>query len=126
MVRGIAARRINQENPMAGQNVIELTDANFQEEVLNATEPVLVDFTAVWCPPCKALGPTIAKLATDYAGKAKVGKMDADANREVLMKYRIEALPTVLVFKNGEVKHTLRGLRGESEYRKALDSASEG
>ena len=108
---------------MAGENLIEFTDANFQQEVLNATQPVLVDFTAVWCPPCKALGPTIEKLAKDYAGKAKVGKMDADANRDVLMKYRIEALPTVLIFKNGEVTQSLRGLRGESEYRKALDSA---
>ena len=108
---------------MAGENMLEFTDANFQQEVLNATTPVLVDFTAVWCPPCKALGPTIEKLAKEYAGKAKVGKMDADANREVLVKYNIQALPTVLIFKGGEVRESLRGLRGESEYRKALDSA---
>jgi thioredoxin 1 len=109
---------------MAGENLIEFTDANFQAEVLDAQQPVLVDFTAVWCPPCKALAPTIEKLAKEYAGKAKFGKMDADANREVLMKYRIEALPTVVVFKAGQVfEQPIRGLRGEGEYRKALDAA---
>ena len=108
---------------MAGENLIEFTDANFQAEVLDAQQPVLVDFSAVWCQPCKALGPTIEKLAKEYAGKAKVGKMDADSNREVLLKYRIEALPTVVVFKGGQVLSTIRGLRGEAEYRKALDAA---
>jgi thioredoxin 1 len=108
---------------MAGENMIEFTDANFQKEVLDSQQPVLVDFTATWCPPCKALAPTIAKLAKDYAGKAKIGKMDADANRDVLLKYKIEALPTVVIFRGGQVTQTIRGLRGESEYRKALDSA---
>lgn len=108
---------------MAGENMIEFTDANFQQEVLDSQQPVLVDFTATWCPPCKALAPTIAKLAKDYAGKAKIGKMDADANRDVMLKYRIEALPTVVIFKGGQVTEMLRGLRNETEYRKALDAA---
>jgi thioredoxin 1 len=111
---------------MASQNVREFTDANFQEEVLNASEPVLVDFSAVWCSPCKALGPTIEKIANDYVGKVKVGKMDADANRDVLIKYRIEALPTVVIFHKGQPVEMVRGLRGESEYRKLLDGVQAG
>ena len=111
---------------MSSQNVLELTDANFQQEVLDATQPVLVDFSAVWCSPCKALGPTIEKIANDYVGKAKVGKMDADSNRDVLIKYRIEALPTVVIFHKGQPVQMLRGLRSESEYRKALDGVQAG
>jgi thioredoxin 1 len=111
---------------MASQNIREFTDANFQQEVLDAAEPVLVDFTATWCPPCKALGPTIEKIANDYLGKVKVGKMDADTNREVLLKYRIEALPTVVIFHKGEPVEMLRGLRGEGDYRKLLDGLAKG
>ena len=107
---------------MANLNLLEFTDQNFEKEVLQATEPVLVDFTAVWCPPCRAIAPTIEKLAIEYAGKAKIGKMDADANRDVLIRYRIEALPTGLVFRNGEVSHQFRGLRTEKDYRDALDN----
>ena len=103
--------------------MLEFTDANFQKEVLDWAQPVLVDFTATWCPPCKALGPTIEKLAKDYAGRVKVGKMDADANHDVLAKYRIEALPTVVVFKKGQPLQMLRGLRAEADYRAALDAA---
>jgi len=111
---------------MSSQNMREFTDGNFQQEVLDAPEPVLVDFTATWCAPCKALGPTIEKIANDYVGKVKVGKMDADANREVLIKYRIEALPTVVIFHKGQPVQSLRGLRGESEYRKTLDGLAKG
>ena len=107
---------------MANLNLLEFTDQNFEKEVLQATEPVLVDFTAVWCPPCRAIAPLIEKLAIAYAGKAKIGKMDADANRDILIRYRIEALPTVLVFRSGEVSHQLRGLRKEKHYRDALDN----
>jgi thioredoxin 1 len=117
-----AAAKLIEERSMANANILEFTDQNFQQEVLQAGEPVLVDFTAVWCPPCRALAPTIEKLANEYAGKAKVGKMDADANRDVLLRYRIEALPTVLVFRGGQVSHQLRGLRSEKDYREALEN----
>jgi len=107
---------------MAGENLIEFTDANFQQEVLNATQPVLVDFTAVWCPPCKALGPTIDKLANDYAGKVKVGKVDTDSNRDISLKYSISSIPTILVFKNGQVANKIVGFKKEAEFKAVLDA----
>src|SRR4051812_28553944 len=81
---------------MAAENVIELTDENFEAEVLKSDKPVLVDFWAEWCMPCKMLGPTIDKLAKDYNGKVKVGKVDTDANRDVSMRFGISAIPTVI------------------------------
>src|ERR1700754_1899162 len=104
---------------MLGENVIEFTDANFATEVLQSDKLVLVDFTAVWCPPCKMLSPMIDKLAGEFAGKAKVGKLDADANHDTVIKYRVEALPTVIVFQNGQPIYQFRGLRSEKEYRAA-------
>src|SRR6476469_10884748 len=82
---------------MASENVVEFTDENFEQEVLKSTQPVLVDFWAEWCMPCRMLAPTIDKLAKDYAGKVKVGKVDTDSNREGAMKYRIDAIPTVIL-----------------------------
>jgi thioredoxin 1 len=104
--------------------LIEFTDQNFEQEVLKADEPVLVDFTASWCPPCKLLGPMIEKLAREYAGKAKIGKLDADSNRDTLIRYKIEALPTVVVFRGGQVVQSMRGLRPERDYRQAIDEAA--
>ena len=93
---------------MANENVKELTDTNFEAEVIKSSTPVLVDFWAEWCGPCKMLTPTIEKLANDYAGKVKVGKVDTDSNRDISMKYGISAIPTVILFKNGQVtaQHT--------------------
>src|ERR1700733_12483988 len=107
---------------MAGQNVLELTDQNFEQEVLNSDVPVLVDFWAEWCMPCKMLTPTIEKLAKDYQGKIKVGKVDTDANREIAMKYRIDAIPTVILFRNGQVSQKFVGLKGEKDFKAALDA----
>src|SRR4051812_29636079 len=107
---------------MASANLKEFTDQNFEAEVLNSTEPVLVDFWAEWCPPCKMLTPTIEKLATDYAGKVKVGKMDMDGNREVAIKYNIHNIPTVLIFKNGQEVNRIVGLRQERDFKAALDA----
>jgi thioredoxin 1 len=87
---------------MAGKNVIELTDANFDQEVLKASEPVLVDFTAAWCGPCKVLAPVVEKLADEAGGKYKVGKLDIDDAPAITQRYGIRGVPTVLVFKNGE------------------------
>ena len=102
-------------------NVIAFTDSNFEAEVLKSDRPVLVDFTAEWCPPCKVLAPMIDRLAGEYAGRAKVGKLDADENRDTLVKYGVSALPTVIVFRNGEVVGKFQGLRKESDYREVLD-----
>lgn len=87
---------------MAGKNIIELTDANFEAEVLKSTVPVLVDFTATWCGPCKALAPVVEKLADEFAGTYKVAKLDIDEAPGVTQKYGVRGVPTVMVFKSGE------------------------
>jgi thioredoxin 1 len=107
---------------MASENVKEFTDANFEEEVLKSGEPVLVDFWAEWCMPCRMLAPTIEKLAKDYSGKVKVGKVDTDSNRDISVKYGISAIPTVILFKNGQVAQKFVGLRKENEFKEALDA----
>ena len=89
---------------------MELTDDNFDTEVLQANEPVLVDFWAEWCQPCRMLSPTIDELATDFAGRAKVGKLDTDGNRQVAMKYGVNSIPTVMIFKGGEMTKKFVGI----------------
>jgi thioredoxin 1 len=111
---------------MAAGNMIELTDQNFEQEVLRSQEPVLVDFWAEWCAPCRMLTPVIEKISVDYAGKVKVGKVDTDSNREISLKYRISAIPTVILFKGGEVVHTFVGLRPDKDFRGALDGLTKG
>jgi thioredoxin 1 len=108
---------------MAGENIKEFTDSNFEQEVIKSDRPVLVDFWAEWCMPCRMLAPTIEKIARDYAGKVKVGKLDTDANRDVSLKYGINAIPTVILFKNGEIAQRFVGLRQEREFKEALDKA---
>jgi len=108
---------------MASENVTEFTDQNFETEVLGAQQPVLVDFWAEWCMPCRMLAPTIDKIADAYAGKVKVGKLDTDANRDVAMKYRIDMIPTVILFKNGQIAQRFVGLKGEKDFREVLDAA---
>ncbi len=95
---------------MAAANVLEFTDQNFEADVLKSTVPVLVDFWAEWCGPCRALTPTIEQLATEFAGKAKVGKMDLDSNPSTPVKYGIQAIPTVLLFKDGQVVQKFVGI----------------
>lgn len=107
---------------MASANVKEFTDQNFESEVLQSDIPVLVDFWAEWCMPCRMLAPTIEKLAADYAGKVKVGKLDTDANRAASTKFNISAIPTVILFKDGQVQQKFVGLRQERDFRAALDA----
>lgn len=96
---------------MAGSpNVTHFTDVNFESEVLKSSVPVLVDFTATWCGPCRMLAPVVEALADEFAGRVKVGKLDIDANPMVTAKHGIRAVPTVLVFKNGAVIATHTGL----------------
>lgn len=90
---------------MAGKNVIELTDDNFEAEVLKSNVPVLVDFTATWCGPCKALAPVVEKIADEFAGTYKVGKLDIDDAPEVTKKFGVRSVPTVMVFAAGEKKN---------------------
>ncbi len=106
---------------MASDAVRELTDTNFDTEVIKADIPVLVDFWAEWCQPCRMLAPTIEEIADEYKGKAKVGKLDTDANRETSMKYNISAIPTVILFKGGEVQKKFVGLTSKDQFKTALD-----
>ena len=93
---------------MAG-NLTDFTDSNFQSEVLDSDVPVLVDFTAVWCGPCKAIAPTIGKLADEYAGRIKIGKLDIDHNPHVPTKYHVRGVPTLILFQGGQVKDQVMG-----------------
>lgn len=108
---------------MAGADTLNFTDQNFEAEVLGANVPVLVDFWADWCMPCKALGPTIDELATEYSGRIKVGKMDTESNRDTPVKYNIQAIPTVLIFKGGQVVQKFVGLTSKKDFQAALASA---
>ncbi|MBW3540889.1 MAG: thioredoxin [Planctomycetes bacterium] len=105
---------------MAG-NVREFTDANFQAEVLDSAEPVLVDFWAPWCGPCKMLTPTIEELANDYAGKVRVGKMNTDENPQVATQHHISAIPTVMLFKGGQVVDKFVGVNPKERFAAAID-----
>ena len=88
---------------------IEFTDANFEQEVLKSNVPVLVDFWAVWCGPCKMIAPFVAEIAGEYEGKAKVGKVDVDNNPQTAMTYGIRSIPTLLIFKGGKVVDQIMG-----------------
>ena len=106
---------------MASEGVFEFTDSNFQSEVLDSDQPVLVDFWAEWCQPCKMLSPTIDELASDYDGRVKVGKVDTDSNREVSVQFGISSIPTVMLFKGGELQKKFVGLTGKDQFAAALD-----
>ena len=101
---------------------LEITDATFEEIVLKSDKPVLVDFWAAWCGPCRMVGPIIDQVSNDYQGKAVVGKMDVDANQEFAAKYGVRNIPTVLVFNNGELVGCQVGVAQKSVYAEAIDS----
>jgi len=100
---------------------LEITDANFDEVVLKSDKPVMVDFWAAWCGPCRMVGPIIEKISNDFDGKAVVGKVDVDANQEFAAKYGVRNIPTVLVFQNGEVVGRQVGVAPEKVYADALN-----
>jgi len=106
---------------MSSENVIELTDQNFEDEVLKADGAVLVDFWAEWCMPCKMLAPTIEDLAKEYAGRLKVGKVDTDSARSTAMKFGISAIPTVILFDKGQVVKKFVGLQQKKDFKAAID-----
>ena len=94
---------------MASADVATFTDDNFQSEVLGSKEPVLVDFWATWCGPCRNIAPLVDQLAAEYKGKLKVGKLDVDAHQNVPQKYNVLSIPTLLLFKNGQVADQVVG-----------------
>ena len=106
---------------MAGPNTLTFTDADFDTDVLNSDVPVLVDFWAEWCGPCRMMSPTVDQVATEYAGKVKVGKLDVDANQQTAYRYGIRGIPTLLLFKGGQIVEQKVGAIGKPEFQKMLD-----
>jgi thioredoxin 1 len=110
------------ERKMAGDNTLTFTDGSFDTDVLNSDVPVLVDFWAEWCGPCRMMGPTVDQVASDYAGKVKVGKLDVDSNQQTAMRYGIRGIPTLLLFKGGKVIDQKVGAIGKPEFQKMLNA----
>ena len=101
---------------------LEITDSNFEELVLKSEKPVMVDFWAAWCGPCRMVGPIIDELSEEYEGKAVVGKVDIDSNQQYAAQFGVRNIPTVLVFKNGELVDRKVGVSSKNDYAQALDS----
>jgi thioredoxin 1 len=103
------------------QMALEITDANFEELVLKSEKPVLVDFWAAWCGPCRMVGPVIEEISNEYSDKAVVGKVDIDSNQEYAAKYGVRNIPTVLVFNKGEIATRQVGVAPKNTYTEAID-----
>ena len=101
----------------------EFTDANFETEVLNSDQPVLVDFWAAWCGPCRAVGPPIDELAGEFEGSVKVGKLNVDDNQTTPVGYGIQSIPAVLLFKDGKVVHSLVGVQPKEKYQEVIQQS---
>jgi len=106
---------------MSNDAVLHLTDANFEAEALQSAQPVLVDFWATWCGPCRALAPVIDELANDFAGKAKITKVDVDNNPSTPSRYGVQSIPTVLIIKDGKVVDQFVGLKSKEALTAALN-----
>lgn len=107
---------------MAG-NVLTFTDASFQSDVLQSDQPVLVDFWAPWCAPCKMISPTIDAIATEYAGRARVGKINIDDNPRIASELGVSGIPALMIFKGGKLTQSLRGLQDKAKIVSALDAS---
>ncbi len=108
---------------MAGKNIMEVSDSNFEQEVLQSDLPVLVDFWAPWCGPCRAIAPLVDELSGDYAGKLKVAKCNVDENPKTPSRYGIRAIPTLIIFKDGNMSEQITGAVAKSQISAAIDKA---
>jgi len=102
--------------------MLNLTDQTFDDEVLSSDVPVLVDFWAEWCPPCRMLTPTVDAIATDYSGRVKVGKVDIDANQATSERFQVRSIPTLLLFKGGQIVAQRVGAAGKTDVQKMIDA----
>jgi len=108
---------------MASDGIIELNDANFDSEVIHSDTPVLVDFWAPWCGPCRAVAPIVEEISSSYAGKVKVGKLNVDDNQQITMKFGIRSIPTLIVFKGGQAVEQIIGAVPKGEIERAVGKA---
>jgi thioredoxin 1 len=106
---------------MASPNIIILTEQNFAQEVLNSPAPILVDFWAEWCGPCKMIGPVLDELADEYAGRVRIGKINVDEHQPLAAQYGVRAIPTLLIFKQGQVAEQIVGAKRKPELKASLD-----
>ena len=107
---------------MAGQNTLTFTDSSWDQDVLNAEVPVLVDFWAEWCGPCRMVGPTVDAIADEYQGKLKVGKLNVDENGDTAMRYQVRGIPMFLLFKGGKVVGQKVGAMGKGDFKALVDA----
>jgi thioredoxin 1 len=108
---------------MAAKNIVTLTSQNFDTEVIQSSQPVLVDFWAEWCGPCKMLGPVLDELATEYEGRARIAKVNIDDHQDLAVQFGIQSIPTLLVFKGGQVVGQSVGAKPKAALRQVLDAA---
>ncbi len=109
---------------MAAENIVTATEANFNEEVVQSATPVLVDFWAEWCGPCKMLAPLLDELASEYNGKVKIAKVNIDDHQNLASQYRVTAIPTLLIFKNGQVMEQMVGAKSKRDLKVSPDRAA--
>jgi thioredoxin 1 len=108
---------------MAGENIVAVNEQNYETEVTKSNVPVLLDFWAEWCGPCKMIAPALNELATEYAGKAKVGKVNVDENQDLAVKFRVSGIPALFMVKNGEVIDQIVGARSKKDFKAMIDRA---
>src|SRR4051812_20459957 len=121
--RGYVPRIVFEEaSPVSSANILTLTDMSFDEEIKSSSEPVLVDFWAEWCGPCKMIAPVLEEIAGDHAGTLRVGKLNVDENLEIARRFEVMSIPTLILFKDGEAQHRIVGAKGKGQLLQELQA----